>query len=250
MDIAPGDRLALLPTSYQNDASDDVIVETYDSATGVVTVNSTYALKFYHWGAPKSTGDQYGGADMRGEVIMLTRNIKIMGQNIEGWGGHILIGDAAEINDDGTVKERIGNMYLDWVELYNLSQIDTEHAAVRWENAAKGMSEVTNCSIHNGYGWGVLVKYSNNVLLKDNRIFNFRPVGVVLSNVKNVTFDRNVVAQIQQRTTFDADKAVMDRECGVCTCTFFEYMATPEKCEDTLVTNNIVAGAFWVGMTL
>jgi hypothetical protein len=121
MDIAPGDRLALLATSYENEASDDVIVESYDAATGVVTVHKNHTLKFYHWGAQKSTGDKFGGADMRGEVIMLSRNIKIIGEDIDAWGGHIVTGDTAEISEDGTVKERIGSIYLDWVEMHNLS---------------------------------------------------------------------------------------------------------------------------------
>lgn len=133
---------------------------------------------------------------MRGEVIMLSRNIKIIGQDIDSWGGQFVTGDTAEINDDGTVKERIGSTYMDWVEMHNMSQIDGTGAALRWENAALGFSEITNCSVHNGYGWGIYVKNSNNVLIKDSRIYNFRPVGVVLSDVKNTTFDRNVVAHI------------------------------------------------------
>jgi len=136
LDIAPGDRLALLATSYANDAGDDVIVESYDSLTGVVSLNSTYTLKFYHWGNPKTTGADFGGIDMRGEVIMLTRNIKILGEDIESWGGHIITGDSAEINDDGTIKERIGHTYMDWVEMHNLSKIDGNQAAMKWMNAA------------------------------------------------------------------------------------------------------------------
>jgi hypothetical protein len=34
-----------------------------------------------------TTADQFNGADIRGEVIVLTRNIKISGQDIESWGG-------------------------------------------------------------------------------------------------------------------------------------------------------------------
>lgn len=52
LEIVPGDRLALLATSYENSASDDVIVETYNASSGEVTVNATYTLRFYHWGAP------------------------------------------------------------------------------------------------------------------------------------------------------------------------------------------------------
>jgi len=227
-------------------ASDDVIVETYDTETGVVTVHKNHTLKFYHWGAAKSPGDKYGGADMRGEVIMLTRNIQIIGEDVDGWGAHIVTSDTAEISDDGTVKERIGNLYLDWVEMHNLSQIDSDRASVRWENAALGNSEVTNCSIHNGLGWGIQIKQSNNVKVKDSRIYNFRPVGVNMENVKNVTFDRNVVAHIAIRETTDVVGEVLDEEGGVVVCTLGN--AKNKKCDDIRVTNNIVAGAHWVGM--
>jgi len=92
------------------------------------------------------------------------------------------------------------------------------------------------------------VKNTNNILIKDNRLYNFRPVGIVISDVKNVTVDRNVIGHIAIRTNFDAAAPVIDEECGICTCTFYD--ARNEKCENIRVTNNIVAGAHWVGMTL
>tara|TARA_B110000285_G_scaffold54144_1_gene61670 strand:+ start:760 stop:1521 length:762 start_codon:yes stop_codon:yes gene_type:complete len=82
LELYPGDRLALLSTSYDNEASDDVTIESYNSSTGVITLNSTSKMNNYHWGAPKSTGDKFGGVDMRGEVIFLTRNIKILGDDV------------------------------------------------------------------------------------------------------------------------------------------------------------------------
>ena len=121
LDIVPGDRLALLTTAYANYASDDVIVETYNATSGVVTVHQNHTLNYYHWGAQKSTGDKFGGVDMRGEVIMLTRNIKILGEDIESWGGQIVTGDTAEISSSGRIKERVGSLYLDWVEMHNMS---------------------------------------------------------------------------------------------------------------------------------
>jgi hypothetical protein len=85
MDLVPGDRLALLPTSFENTASDDVFVETYDIVTGKTVLNRE--LDFYHYGAEQSTADEYNGADIRGEVVLLTRNVVIKGQDIESWGG-------------------------------------------------------------------------------------------------------------------------------------------------------------------
>ena len=44
------------------------------------------ALNYYHYGAPDSTASKYSGIDIRGEVLLLTRNILIHGQDIDGWG--------------------------------------------------------------------------------------------------------------------------------------------------------------------
>ena len=53
LDLVPGDRLALFPTSYLPETRDDVFVQSYDNSTGLVTLNSS--LNYYHFGAPEST---------------------------------------------------------------------------------------------------------------------------------------------------------------------------------------------------
>jgi hypothetical protein len=66
--------------------SDYAEIVGYDSDTGIVTLDQN--LTYYHFGAEKSTGDNnnFGGVDMRGEVILLSRNIKITGTDTDGWG--------------------------------------------------------------------------------------------------------------------------------------------------------------------
>jgi len=45
-------------------------------------------LKYYHFGAAASTASKYQGLDMRGEVVLLTRNIVIKGdQTLNNWHG-------------------------------------------------------------------------------------------------------------------------------------------------------------------
>jgi parallel beta-helix repeat protein len=65
-----------------------------------------------------------------------------------------------------------------------------------FESATAKYSEITNCTFHNGYSWGVYIKASANILFRDNIVFNFRPVGINLSGTKNVTVDHNVIGQI------------------------------------------------------
>jgi hypothetical protein len=48
------------------------------------------AFDYYHYGASSSTGGDYNGVDMRGEVILLTRNIVVEGTSYDDWGGTIL----------------------------------------------------------------------------------------------------------------------------------------------------------------
>jgi hypothetical protein len=81
------------------------------------------------------------------------------------------------LEDDGTL--RYGQTYLDNVEIFNCSQIDTEKAALRWENNALGHSSVTNSTIHHGLSWAINVKASQNIIMNNNIVWGFRPLGVV-----------------------------------------------------------------------
>lgn len=73
LDFVPGDRLALMPTSYDPHTTDDVWITTYDSSNGKVVINTT--LNYYHWGQSATTGGDFDGVDMRGEVLLLSRNV-------------------------------------------------------------------------------------------------------------------------------------------------------------------------------
>ena len=220
LDFTPGDRLALLPTSFEPDAWDDVLVSAYDNTTGLVTLSS--ALNYYHWGASSSTANSYNGVDMRGEVLLLTRNIRIVGEDIESWGGQIVTSDSAEIDmTTGTIVTRTGSTIMDSVEIYNCSQMDSFKAALRFESAVQNHSSITNCAIHNGLSWGIYVKGSKNVYMKDNVIFGFRPIGVGIDVSHNVTFDNNVVGKVEHRTTLSAGDKFVDKEGGVSVCAYF-----------------------------
>lgn len=100
LDLVKGDALGLVATSYDETANDYATVEAYDAATGVVTLQA--GLKFYHYGAAKSTAEYYSGADMRGEVLILSRNLKIIGKKEStGHGCQILTADI--MTEEGTM---------------------------------------------------------------------------------------------------------------------------------------------------
>jgi len=88
LDWVAGDRIGLVATTTAYTASDEVTILTYNRNSGVVTFNQSLdMIDHYHWGNYTSTAWKYNGVDIRGEVVLLTRNVKIVGEDIQGWGG-------------------------------------------------------------------------------------------------------------------------------------------------------------------
>lgn len=97
----------------QYDHSDYKIITAIEG--GLITLDTP--LKYYHWGSPESTEEEYNGVDMRGEVVLLNRNIKIRGEDVDGWGGQVMVSDYFET--DGTWRK--GQLIFDHVQVYNCS---------------------------------------------------------------------------------------------------------------------------------
>lgn len=158
---------------------------------------------------------------MRGEVLLLTRNVKIDAEDIESWGGQVVTSDTIEIYD-GEMTMRTGSTVIDNVEIFNCSQIDTMKSAIRFEAAASSYSEITNNAVHNGYSWGLYVSSSANILVKGNNFFQFRPIGLAIRSSRNVTVDNNVVASIFERTTIEGDPNAVDKGGAFSICAYWE----------------------------
>jgi len=236
LDLKEGDRIALAPTSFDYKAGEDVLVKSYNAKTGDTELNS--ALKFYHWGAEKSTKETYG-VDMRGEVISLSRNIKIIGEDVETWGGQILTADVLGL--DG--EEHQGQLIMHNVEGQNLGQIDTDHAAIRFEKAISWSHEVKGCAFHNSWGMGIVAKQSQNIVVEDNALFSFTQYGVAMDEVKNIVFHNNILSVVKERTTLDTSSMSVDQTGGVLMCS----LTFPKPCPNLRITNNIVAGSIYGG---
>jgi len=84
LDLVAGDRIALAATSFKYEAGEYFTISSYDGETGKITLEDE--VHYNHWGAPQSTAETYNGVDIRGEVLILSRNIQISGEDIESWG--------------------------------------------------------------------------------------------------------------------------------------------------------------------
>jgi len=105
-----------LPTGTDYFQSDYAIITSYDNSTGDIVLDR--ALSYNHFGAPKSTGSKYNGVDIRGEVVLLSRNVRIVGNVTDyPFGCQVITTDFIEA--DGVFRN--GNTLIDSVEIYNCS---------------------------------------------------------------------------------------------------------------------------------
>lgn len=113
-----GDEVYLGPTSYNHESGEYFVISAVDS--GTITLES--AAEHYHYGTSESTAAKYNDVvDIRGEVVNLSRNVKIYGDTTElstasgyDWGGQVVCGDT--IDFDG--KTYACNLLFDNVELF------------------------------------------------------------------------------------------------------------------------------------
>lgn len=170
----------MAPSTLRYNDSDTAVITSYDSSTGTLVLDR--ALSGYHYGAATSTAANYNGIDMRNEVYLLSRNVKIAGEDVQAWGCQVVTSDYVELSG----KIRKGNTYLNSVEIYNCSQYDTWKGALRFEGATNSWSEVTNSAIHHGLGYGVYIATSDNIKFSNNVIFSFvkRGIDIIKSGVR------------------------------------------------------------------
>jgi hypothetical protein len=174
--------------------------------------------------------------------MVLSRNIVIAGEDIESWGGQIVTSDTIE--SDLTIRN--GQTIMFNVEIYNCSQINTLKAAIRFEGTSGSWSHLKGVSIHNGLGWGLTLEKAANIKIEDSIVFSFKPIGVGMITVRNITFDNNIVAHVYERV-LDAGDIYVDPRGMIAICSL------PEKddlCRDMHITNNIAAGGAYTGFAV
>jgi len=165
-------------------------IESYDSGTGLTTF--TEGLNFYHWGQVSSTASNYNGVDMRGEVVLLTRNVKVVGEDIDTWGGQIVVLDVFEDTGDF----RTGQLLMDSVEIHNCSQKNTFNSAVKFTTATTKHHQLTNSAISGSWAWGLSIIDSANIFVQNTAVIGTRAIGVKLQFSTNVTFDNMITGDV------------------------------------------------------
>lgn len=189
-------------------------IADYSSTEGLLTL--TEAFDFYHYGAGSSTASEFDGLDMRGEVILLSRNVKVVGENSNDWGCTIVTADRVEADR----SLRVGKMILDNVEVYRGGQEDTYKSAIRYEGARMSTVSYVDGSV----AWGgnakpLIVKTSKNITIKNSAFLGGYQVGIYVQTVDNVHIDNVFLGDIKRRFT-NVNLQTIDKEGGIAFCSF------------------------------
>ena len=241
LDWAVGDELFIASSTVQHDYGEFRKITAVDA--GVVTLDK--ALWNYHYGAAESTGPLYNGVDVRTEVLMLTRNIKVYGEDADGWGGQIMATDLME--GDGTMRE--GYLIMDNVQVYNCSQKDTFKSAIRFDGAygsSNTSSSITNCAVHNGLDWGLSILGSRNIKVHNSHFVGWRAVGVRIDTATNITFTDNFVGDVRRRV-LNVLGMFIDKEACIAYGSY-ESEKSGTVTRDMTFTGNTAAGCPFAGI--
>jgi hypothetical protein len=245
LDWKTDDEIAFAPTALQHLHLDLAVVKSYNSSTGALELKS--ALKYYHFGAATSTGANYKGVDMRGEVILLTRNIKIIGDKTENdYGGQFITADATQLSATGEEKILSGLVILKNVEFKHMGQKNTFRAGLRIQNSKRKAdienSHIENVVIHQGMSFGINMDNVENVTLKNCDVVDVYQIGVNVASATNVKLDSVNVYGTKKRSWLTLVDNVSDKECCVAFCSF-----DPSKCTKSSIINSRVAGCPFSG---
>lgn len=177
---------------------------------------------------------------MRGEVILLSRNVRIVGNDSDSWGGQILVSDNLEI----TGIQRQGILLMDNVEVYNCSQRNTFKSAIRFEAASLAYSEIRNSVVHGSLAWGFSAQYSANILVESTSFIGARAVAVNVFSSNNVTINNAIAGDVKKRGELAMQKMV-DKEGVFSMCAYFNKKDS--DCYDNTITNSLAFGGLYAG---
>ena len=245
-DWKAGDKLGIAPSGRDWEQRDAVTVK---NVTGN-TINLNEALTFDHYGAASVDADVSGTIDIRAEVVHLSRNIKVVGTNTDGWGAHVVTAhnqDSQFLNGKLNTVTRKGWAIIDHVEFFNCSQYDTDKAAVRFADIS-GLgtedirSKVTNSAVHDGLGIGMMVTSAEDIIVDSNVVWFQHIGGIWMKKSDNTTITNNVVAGMGTR--YWSGETRLDE------LALYNFCNKDQNCKDLTVTGNIAAGGQRIGFAI
>ena len=238
---AKGSEVVVSSTSMELQETERV---TIDSVSGN-TITLTSALQFDHVSheATLSDGQKF---QMQGEVGLLTRNVKIVGNDYaeledEQFGARVLVGSFEQEDILYTGYARFENVefhrggqdgwYDNFDPRYALAYLETGDSESAGGRAGAMESYVKKCAFNYGYNSAIGVFASNNIPVEDNVIYRFINNGIFDEGEGN-TIRNNLVTKGESVARIKGQSANIEFFAGI----------NIKRATKTIMTDNVAAG--------
>ena len=222
-----GDEIVLASTDFDPRQAEKRTIAAI--AGNLITLD--HALDYMHF------GEVTYGVDQRGEVGLLTRNIRIESSedSEQGYfGGHVMAMSGSRLYVSGVEFERMG-------QHTNLARYP-----IHWHLIGEGAGQyVRNSAIHDSFNRCVTVHGTNNVQVENNVTFNtvghcfFLEDGVETGN----QFVRNLGIQTKCHPTLPCDPTNLGPDGSALAS---QFGSTGQQSEHILLPSDNTVSTFWI----
>ena len=223
-----GDEIVLASTDFDPRQAETRLITAIDG--NEITLDQP--LEYMHF------GEITFGVDQRGEVGLLTRNIRIRAS-----------ADAEESYFGGHIMAMPGSrMYVEGVELHRMGQnLTLARYPIHWHLVGDGDGQyIRNSAIHDTYNRCVTVHGTNNLQIENNVTYNtvghcfFMEDGIETGN----QFVRNLAIQTKCHTSKPCDPTNL-APFGT-TDDGMNFKTAGQNSEDVLIPSDNTVSSFWI----
>lgn len=162
VDWRVGDQIMIAPSGPN--FHEDEMRTISNISNGNKTIHFSQPLSYSHLGVQRSYNSGAWVAELRAEVGLLSRNIKIQGDNSgpAGFGGHIMIMHS-------------GKAFMEGVELYNMGQKkEAGRYPFHWHMIGNNGAQqyFRNSSVHHSNNRGITIHDTNSTLVENNVFYH------------------------------------------------------------------------------
>ncbi|GMH45333.1 hypothetical protein BSKO_13290 [Bryopsis sp. KO-2023] len=239
VDWQGGEELMLSSPSHDQHHSETAVIKRRVDGR---TFELEEPLEFKHFG--DLTNHEVKGKilDVRTEVGLLSRNIKIMGtETPDRYGAHVAV---YRLVDEEAARIFEGSTQLSGVEFYNGGQFQTVRSTFDFQGANGGLSFVRNCAFHGNQNTAMYLKRADNIEISGNVIYETVGSSVDVLESDNIVLQNNLAALTHLRVPNPGGE-VFEAIGNFMICCFDVAANGPtRKCEGVTLTGNVAAGSF------
>eukprot|EP00761_Pharyngomonas_kirbyi_P010107 gb/GECH01010125.1/.p1 GENE.gb/GECH01010125.1/~~gb/GECH01010125.1/.p1 ORF type:complete len:3495 (+),score=610.83 gb/GECH01010125.1/:1-10485(+) len=204
MDWMQGEEIIISTSKSRIDDSEKATIKSVSSNNGITNIELVEPLKHEHWGEIEAIAGRT--LEMRSHVGLLTRNVRITGNEAGEFGCHVFQGD---FTDPFTNEHHIGTTKMNYVEFNRCAQYDSERSSFVAENARAG--SISNSAFNYNFDSAVTLSNVQGFTLNNNVIYRTvtSSVQVIDSSNQNHILNNLAITALKQEITHQKQEVIL-----------------------------------------